>query len=214
MTASLSADAPSASSVSPLSPGDLPLSPSIARVRRNENTASPRGRASRPPSSARGRPHPRKRSWQRPSPPTFRERVEVRDVRRGRSSASSARSACGAAHLRDWMRSQPRDVGLAFLPASGRWCFSRSASATSCRELLLQLALAPLVGAIAAGNHVMVKPELARPLQTCFSALARLTRPSSRPTSPPSCVATPTSPRRSPASRSTTSSSPAPRGWW
>jgi coniferyl-aldehyde dehydrogenase len=65
------------------------------------------------------------------------------------------------AHLRDWMRPQPRDVGLAFLPATAQVVFQPLGvvGIISPWNYPVQLALAPLVGALAAGNRAMIKPS-------------------------------------------------------
>ena len=65
------------------------------------------------------------------------------------------------AHLRDWMRPQPRDVGLAFLPATAQVVFQPLGvvGIISPWNYPVQLALAPLVGALAAGNRAMLKPS-------------------------------------------------------
>ncbi|HEY2517224.1 MAG TPA: coniferyl aldehyde dehydrogenase [Polyangiaceae bacterium] len=64
-------------------------------------------------------------------------------------------------HLREWMRTQPRDVGLAFLPATAEVVFQPLGviGIISPWNYPVQLALAPLVGAIAAGNRAMIKPS-------------------------------------------------------
>jgi acyl-CoA reductase-like NAD-dependent aldehyde dehydrogenase len=65
------------------------------------------------------------------------------------------------AHLREWMRSQPRDVGLAFLPATAEVVLQPLGvvGIISPWNYPVQLALAPLVGALAAGNRAILKPS-------------------------------------------------------
>jgi coniferyl-aldehyde dehydrogenase len=64
-------------------------------------------------------------------------------------------------HLRDWMRTEARDVGLAFLPARAEVLPQPLGvvGVISPWNYPVQLALAPLVGALAAGNRVMLKPS-------------------------------------------------------
>jgi acyl-CoA reductase-like NAD-dependent aldehyde dehydrogenase len=88
-------------------------------------------------------------------------------------------------HLRDWMRTEPRDAGLAFMPARAEvmpqplgvigiiapWNYP------------IQLAIAPLVGAIAAGNRVMIKPsELVPEAAKAIEALVADALPKERAT--------------------------------
>ena len=65
------------------------------------------------------------------------------------------------AHLRDWMRPQARDVGLAFVPATAEVVLQPLGvvGIISPWNYPVQLALAPLVGALAAGNRAMIKPS-------------------------------------------------------
>jgi coniferyl-aldehyde dehydrogenase len=65
------------------------------------------------------------------------------------------------AHVRDWMRPQARDVGLAFLPATAEVVLQPLGvvGIISPWNYPVQLALAPLVGALAAGNRAMLKPS-------------------------------------------------------
>jgi coniferyl-aldehyde dehydrogenase len=65
------------------------------------------------------------------------------------------------AHLRDWMRPQAREVGLAFLPATAQVVFQPLGvvGIISPWNYPVQLAVAPLVGALAAGNRAMLKPS-------------------------------------------------------
>jgi acyl-CoA reductase-like NAD-dependent aldehyde dehydrogenase len=65
------------------------------------------------------------------------------------------------AHLRDWMRPQAREVGLAFVPATAEVVFQPLGvvGIISPWNYPVQLALAPLVGVLAAGNRAMLKPS-------------------------------------------------------
>jgi coniferyl-aldehyde dehydrogenase len=65
------------------------------------------------------------------------------------------------AHLRDWMRAETRDVGWQFLPASAQVLYQPLGvvGVIAPWNYPVQLALAPLVGALAAGNRVMIKPS-------------------------------------------------------
>jgi coniferyl-aldehyde dehydrogenase len=65
------------------------------------------------------------------------------------------------AHLREWMRAQPREVGIAFLPATAEVVLQPLGvvGIIAPWNYPVQLALAPLVGALAAGNSAMIKPS-------------------------------------------------------
>ena len=65
------------------------------------------------------------------------------------------------AHLRDWMRPQARDVGLAFLPATAQVVFQPLGviGIIAPWNYPVQLALAPLVGVLGAGNRAILKPS-------------------------------------------------------
>jgi coniferyl-aldehyde dehydrogenase len=65
------------------------------------------------------------------------------------------------AHLRDWMRPQAREVGLAFMPATAEVVIQPLGvvGIISPWNYPAQLALGPLVGALAAGNRAMIKPS-------------------------------------------------------
>ncbi len=65
------------------------------------------------------------------------------------------------ANLRDWMRPQARDVGLAFMPATAEVVLQPLGvvGIISPWNYPVQLALAPLVGALAAGNRALLKPS-------------------------------------------------------
>ena len=64
-------------------------------------------------------------------------------------------------HLRDWMEPEPREVGWTFLPARTEVLMQPLGviGIISPWNYPLQLALAPLVGALAAGNRAMIKPS-------------------------------------------------------
>lgn len=64
-------------------------------------------------------------------------------------------------HLRSWMKPQRRGVNLPFLPARGeiRYQPLGVVGIVSPWNYPIQLALLPLADAIAAGNHVMLKPS-------------------------------------------------------
>ncbi len=64
-------------------------------------------------------------------------------------------------NLREWMRTESRDAGLAFMPARAEVMPQPLGviGIISPWNYPVQLALAPLVGAIAAGNRVMLKPS-------------------------------------------------------
>ncbi len=65
------------------------------------------------------------------------------------------------AHLRDWMRPQAREVGIAFLPATAQVVFQPLGvvGIIAPWNYPVQLALSPLVGALAAGNRALIKPS-------------------------------------------------------
>jgi coniferyl-aldehyde dehydrogenase len=65
------------------------------------------------------------------------------------------------AHLRDWMRPQAREAGLAFMPAAAEVVFQPLGvvGIIAPWNYPVQLALAPLAGALAAGNRAMIKPS-------------------------------------------------------
>lgn len=65
------------------------------------------------------------------------------------------------AHLHEWMETEPREIGWTFLPARGEVLMQPVGvvGIISPWNYPLQLALAPLVGALAAGNRVMIKPS-------------------------------------------------------
>ncbi len=65
------------------------------------------------------------------------------------------------AHVAEWMRSQPRGVNLTFLPARAEMRYQPLGvvGVISPWNYPVQLALAPIAGAIAAGNKVMLKPS-------------------------------------------------------
>jgi coniferyl-aldehyde dehydrogenase len=64
-------------------------------------------------------------------------------------------------HLREWMQPQPRDPGLAYFPARVEVVLQPLGvvGIISPWNYPLQLALAPLAGALAAGNRAMIKPS-------------------------------------------------------
>jgi coniferyl-aldehyde dehydrogenase len=64
-------------------------------------------------------------------------------------------------HLRDWMDPEDRDTSWVFLPASSRIVRQPLGvvGIISPWNYPVQLALAPLVGALAAGNRAMIKPS-------------------------------------------------------
>jgi len=64
-------------------------------------------------------------------------------------------------NLREWMRTESREAGLAFMPARAEVMPQPLGviGIISPWNYPVQLALAPLVGAIAAGNRVMLKPS-------------------------------------------------------
>ena len=64
-------------------------------------------------------------------------------------------------HVREWMRPQPRDVGIAFIPATAEVVLQPLGvvGIISPWNYPVQLALAPLVGVLAAGNRAMIKPS-------------------------------------------------------
>jgi coniferyl-aldehyde dehydrogenase len=65
------------------------------------------------------------------------------------------------AHLEDWMRPQAREVGLAFMPATAEVVIQPLGvvGIISPWNYPAQLALGPLVGALAAGNRALIKPS-------------------------------------------------------
>jgi coniferyl-aldehyde dehydrogenase len=65
------------------------------------------------------------------------------------------------AHLRDWMETQDRDTGLAFMPATCQLVLQPLGvvGIISPWNYPVQLALTPLVAALAAGNRAMLKPS-------------------------------------------------------
>ena len=65
------------------------------------------------------------------------------------------------ANLRDWMENEPREVGWPFLPASAEIIHQPVGvvGIIAPWNYPVQLALAPLVGALAAGNRAMIKPS-------------------------------------------------------
>jgi acyl-CoA reductase-like NAD-dependent aldehyde dehydrogenase len=65
------------------------------------------------------------------------------------------------ANLRDWMEPQAREVGWAFLPASAEVVYQPLGvvGIISPWNYPVQLALAPLVGVLSAGNRAMLKPS-------------------------------------------------------
>ncbi|AKV04634.1 Aldehyde dehydrogenase [Labilithrix luteola] len=65
------------------------------------------------------------------------------------------------AHLHEWMETESREIGWTFLPARGEVLMQPVGvvGIISPWNYPLQLALAPLVGALAAGNRVMLKPS-------------------------------------------------------
>jgi coniferyl-aldehyde dehydrogenase len=65
------------------------------------------------------------------------------------------------AHLRDWMEPEEREVGFVFLPASVQVVPQPLGvvGIISPWNYPVQLALSPLVGALAAGNRAMIKPS-------------------------------------------------------
>jgi acyl-CoA reductase-like NAD-dependent aldehyde dehydrogenase len=86
-------------------------------------------------------------------------------------------------NLRDWMRTEARDVGLAFLPASAEVVPQPLGvvGVIAPWNYPVQLALAPLVGALAAGNRVMLKPsELVPETTKVLGALLAEAFPSDR----------------------------------
>jgi coniferyl-aldehyde dehydrogenase len=79
-------------------------------------------------------------------------------------------------HLRRWMRPQRRRVNLAFLPARAelRYRPLGVVGIMAPWNYPLQLALLPLVGAIAAGNRVMIKPSEFTPrVGECLAAIVQ-----------------------------------------
>jgi coniferyl-aldehyde dehydrogenase len=78
------------------------------------------------------------------------------------------------AHLRDWMRPQAREVGLAFVPATAEVVLQPLGvvGIISPWNYPMQLAIAPLVGVLAAGNRALIKPSELVPYTTAeLSAL-------------------------------------------
>lgn len=65
------------------------------------------------------------------------------------------------AHLREWMETEPRDVSWTFLPARAEIIMQPVGvvGIVSPWNYPVQLTLSPLVGALAAGNRVMIKPS-------------------------------------------------------
>lgn len=65
------------------------------------------------------------------------------------------------AHLHEWMETEPRDVGWTFLPARAEVVMQPVGvvGIVSPWNYPMQLALGPLVGALAAGNRVFLKPS-------------------------------------------------------
>jgi coniferyl-aldehyde dehydrogenase len=65
------------------------------------------------------------------------------------------------AHLREWMEPRPRETNLVFLPASSHVICQPVGvvGIISPWNYPIQLSLAPLVAAVAAGNRVMIKPS-------------------------------------------------------
>lgn len=65
------------------------------------------------------------------------------------------------AHLRAWMQPRPRHVGLSFLPAHAVLLYQPLGvvGIISPWNYPVQLAIAPLIGALAAGNRVIIKPS-------------------------------------------------------
>ncbi len=89
------------------------------------------------------------------------------------------------AHLRDWMRPQARDVGIAFAPATAEVVFQPLGvvGIMSPWNYPVQLALAPLVGALAAGNRAMIKPsELVPETAAALASLVEEVFPADRVT--------------------------------
>ena len=64
-------------------------------------------------------------------------------------------------HLRDWMEPEERQVGWAFIPASAEVHYQPLGviGIIAPWNYPIQLALAPLVGALSAGNRAMIKPS-------------------------------------------------------
>jgi acyl-CoA reductase-like NAD-dependent aldehyde dehydrogenase len=64
-------------------------------------------------------------------------------------------------HLRDWMEPEPREVGWSFLPAAAEVQYQPLGvvGIISPWNYPIQLALSPLVGALAAGNRAIIKPS-------------------------------------------------------
>ena len=79
-------------------------------------------------------------------------------------------------HLRDWLEPEPRDVGWAFLPARAEVQLQPVGvvGIIAPWNYPVQLALSPMVGAIAAGNRVMIKPSELTP--TTSELLAKMLR--------------------------------------
>jgi acyl-CoA reductase-like NAD-dependent aldehyde dehydrogenase len=75
--------------------------------------------------------------------------VTISEIRHARSN------------LREWMRTEPREVGIAFIPANAEVMPQPLGvvGVIAPWNYPVQLALTPLVGAIAAGNRVMLKPS-------------------------------------------------------
>ena len=64
-------------------------------------------------------------------------------------------------HVRDWMEPEERQVGWAFIPASAETHYQPLGvvGIIAPWNYPIQLALAPLVGALSAGNRAMIKPS-------------------------------------------------------
>jgi coniferyl-aldehyde dehydrogenase len=73
-------------------------------------------------------------------------------------------------HFRRWMKPRRRSIHLMFKPASGRIVHQPLGvvGIISPWNYPVQLALAPLTGAIAAGNRVLIKPSEATPLTSAL----------------------------------------------
>ena len=121
--------------------------------------------------------------------------------------AAAARHAL--ANVRRWMRPRRVATPMHLLPGRARIVPQPLgvAGIISPWNYPVQLALAPAIGALAAGNRVMLKPSELTPATSAL--LAERSRSVSRRTSSPSSSATPTPAPSSRGCRSTTCSSPA-----
>ena len=112
-------------------------------------------------------------------------------------------------HLRRWMRARRVPTPLKLLPGSSRVIRQPLGvvGVISPWNYPVQLALAPVIGALAAGNRVMLKPSELTPATSAL--LAQLVGAAFRADEFAVVTGDPTSARRSLAFRSTTCFSPA-----